>query len=179
MAGFHTTGPNQALIVSGGGKEPRIVVGGRIFVLPLLQRVQSLSLQVITLMVETPKVYTKEGVAVSVDGVAQVKVAGEPGAIRKASEQFLGKAPEEIARIVLQTMEGHQRAMLGTMTVEEIYQNRDAFAQQVREVASTDMVNMGMMIVSFTIRDIRDDMGYLDALGRRSEERRVGKECRS
>jgi flotillin len=171
MAGFRTIGPNQALIVSGGGKQPRIVVGGRTFVLPVLQRAQVLSLEVMTLIVETPKVYTKEGVAVSVDGVAQVKVARSEDAIMTAAQQFLGKRPEEIAKIALQTMEGHQRAMLGTMTVEEIYRDRETFARQVREVASTDMAHMGMEIVSFTIRDIRDEQGYLAALGvRRTAE---------
>ena len=171
MAGFHKSGPNQALIVSGGWEQPKVVVGGRIFVLPIIQKVQTLSLEVMTLVVETAKVYTKEGVALSVDGVAQVKVARTEEAIRTAAQQFLGKRPADIANIALQTMEGHQRAMLGTMTVEEIYRERDIFAKQVREVASTDMARMGMEIVSFTIRDIRDDQGYLDALGvRRTAE---------
>lgn len=174
MAGIHTTGPNQALVRSGGGKEPKVIVGGRIFVWPIIQRVQSLSLEVMTLTVETARVYTQEGVAVSVDGVAQVKVARGEDAIRTAAEQFLGKSPQQISTIALQTMEGHQRAMLGTMTVEEIYQKRDAFATQVREVAGTDMANMGLAIVSYTIRDIRDEQGYLDALGvkRTSEVKR-------
>jgi flotillin len=174
MAGFHTTGPNEALIVSGGGTQPRVVVGGRVFVLPIIQRVQRLSLEVMTLSVETPRVYTKEGVPVSVDGVAQVKVARSEEAIRTAAQQFLGKPRDEIAEIALQTMEGHQRAMLGTLTVEAIYQDRDAFAAQVREVASTDMANMGLEIVSFTIRNIHDEQGYLDALGvkRTSEVKR-------
>ena len=165
MAGFHTTGPNQALVISGGGNQPRIVVGGRAFVLPIIQRVQMLSLEVMTLNVETTRVYTKEGVSVSVDGVAQVKVARSEEAIRTAAQQFLGKTREDIANIALQTMEGHQRAMLGTLTVESIYRDRDAFAQQVRDVASTDMARMGLEIVSFTIRNIHDEQGYLDALG--------------
>lgn len=174
MAGFQTVGPNEAMIISGGGKQPRVVVGGRAFVYPIIQRTQYLSLEVMTLTVETARVYTSEGVPVSVDGVAQVKVAKVDEAIRTAAQQFLGKGAEEVARIALQTMEGHQRAMLGTMTVEQIYKDRDAFASQVREVASTDMANMGLEIVSFTIRDIRDEEGYLDALGvkRTSEVKR-------
>jgi flotillin len=165
MPGFHTTGPNQALIVSGGGKDPRIVVGGRTFVIPIIQRVQALSLEVMTLTPSTTKVYTKEGVAVSVDGVAQVKVGRSEEAIRTAAQQFLGKRPQEIADVALQTLEGNQRAILGTMTVEDIYMDREGFATQVRGVASTDMASMGLEIVSFTIRDIRDEQGYLDALG--------------
>src|SRR3989304_1429276 len=129
MAGIYTTGPNMALIRSGGGKQPKVIVGGRLFAFPMIHQVQRLSLEVMTLTVETPRVYTKEGVAVSVDGVAQVKVNTNEEAIRTAAEQFLGKKPEEVASIALQTMEGHQRAMLGTMTVEEIYRDRDAFAR--------------------------------------------------
>lgn len=165
MAGFHKAGPNQALIISGGWERPKIVVGGRAFVVPILQRVDVLSLEVMTLVVETPTVYTKQGVALSIDGVAQVKVASSEDALRTAAQQFLGKSLQEIEGVALQTMEGHQRSMLGTMTVEEIYQDRDAFARQVREVAGTDMANMGLEIVSFTIKDIRDEQGYMDALG--------------
>ena len=168
MAGFHTVGPNQALIVSGVGKQPWVVVGGRAFVYPVIQRAQLLSLEVMTLTPSTNRVYTKEGVAVSVDGVAQVKVKTSPSdttPILKAAQQFLGKQRHEIEEIALQTLEGNQRAILGTMTVEEIYQDREGFATRVLEVGSTDMDNMGLEIVSFTIRDIQDEHGYLDALG--------------
>ena len=164
MAGFHTTGPNQALIISGGGREPKVVVGGRVFVVPLIQRVQTLSLEVMTLTPSTNRVYTKEGVAVSVDGVAQVKVKGGDSILR-ASQQFLGKRLAEIEEVALQTLEGNQRAILGTMTVEEIYQDREGFATRVLEVGSADMDNMGLEIVSYTIRDIQDEQGYLEALG--------------
>lgn len=140
-------------------------MGGKVFVLPIIQRVQTLSLEVMTLTPSTVKVYTREGVAVSVDGVAQVKVGGSNEAIRTAAQQFLRKQPNEIANIALQTVEGNQRAILGTMSVEEIYQDREGFATRVLEVATTDMANMGLEIVSFTIRDIQDEQGYLDALG--------------
>ncbi len=163
--GFVKAGPNEALIVSGPRKIPRVVVGGLTFVWPIIERLDRLSLEVMTLAVESTHVYTKEGVAVSTDGVAQVKVAPGAEAILIAAQQFLRKTRDEMAKVALQTMEGHQRAMLGTLTMEEIYKDRDAFAQLVREVASTDMANMGLQIVSFTIRDIRDDKGYLDALG--------------
>ena len=159
-------GPNEALIRSGGGTLPKVKVGGRIISLPIFHKTQRLSLEVMTLQVVTSKVYTSEGVAVSVDGVAQVKVARSEDAIRTAAQQFLAKAADEISQIALQTLEGNQRAVLGTMTVEQIYRDREAFAQRVREVAGPDMANMGLEIVSFTIRDIQDEQGYLDALGR-------------
>jgi flotillin len=116
--------------------------------------------------VQTPEVYTSKGVPVKVDGVAQIKVKGDDISIATAAEQFLSKNVEDIKNIAMQTLEGHLRAILGTMTVEEIYQNRDAFASKVQEVAAGDMANMGLTIVSFTIRDIRDTVGYLDALGK-------------
>lgn len=164
---IRVAGPNEALIRSGGGSRPKVTVGGRVIVIPVFFRAQLLSLEVMTLAVETAKVYTKEGVAVTVDGVAQVKVARSEEAIRTAAQQFIGKPQREIAEVALQTLEGAQRAILGTMTVEQIYQDRESFAQSVSEVAEPHMANMGLEIVSFTIRDIRDDQGYLDALGRK------------
>ena len=171
---YNKVGPNQVLIVSGrkhrleDGSSVgfRIVKGGGTFVLPIFEKVDLLSLELLTIDVQTPEVYTSKGVPVKVDGVAQIKVKGDDVSIRTASEQFLGKATDEIRNIATQTLEGHLRAILGTMTVEEIYQNRDAFASKVQEVAAGDMANMGLQIVSFTIRDIRDTQGYLDALGK-------------
>ena len=171
---YTKVGPNQVLIVSGrkhsleDGSQIgfRIVKGGGTFVMPIFEKVDLLSLELLTIDVQTPEVYTSKGVPVKVDGVAQIKVKGDDISIRTAAEQFLGKAQEEIRNIATQTLEGHLRAILGTMTVEEIYQNRDAFASKVQEVAAGDMANMGLTIVSFTIRDIRDTQGYLDALGK-------------
>jgi flotillin len=171
---YTKVGPNQVLIVSGrkhtleDGSQVgfRIVKGGGTFVLPIFEKVDLLSLELLTIDVQTPEVYTSKGVPVKVDGVAQIKVKGDDISIRTAAEQFLGKAQDEIRNIATQTLEGHLRAILGTMTVEEIYQNRDAFASKVQEVAAGDMANMGLGIVSFTIRDIRDTQGYLDALGK-------------
>ena len=171
---YTKVGPNQVLIVSGSKHKLedgttvgfRIVKGGGTFVMPILEKVDILSLELLTIDVQTPEVYTSKGVPVKVDGVAQIKVKGDDVSIRTSAEQFLGKAQDEIRNIATQTLEGHLRAILGTMTVEEIYQNRDAFASKVQEVAAGDMANMGLGIVSFTIRDIRDTQGYLDALGK-------------
>jgi len=171
---YTKVGPNQVLVISGRKHRIstgetvgfRIVKGGGVFVWPVLEKVDFLSLEIMTIDVKTPEVYTIKGVPVLVDGVAQVKVRGDDVSIRTASEQFLSKDAVEIQRVALQTLEGHLRAILGTLTVEEIYQNRDAFAGKVQEVAAGDMANMGLQIVSFTIRDIRDNQGYLDALGK-------------
>jgi flotillin len=171
---YTKVGPNQVLIVSGRKHRLedgsfvgfRIVKGGGTFVWPILEKVDVLSLELLTIDVQTPEVYTSKGVPVKVDGVSQIKVKGDDVSIRTSAEQFLGKSQDEVRNIATQTLEGHLRAILGTMTVEEIYQNRDAFASKVQEVAAGDMANMGLGIVSFTIRDIRDSQGYLDALGK-------------
>lgn len=175
---YTKVGPNQVLVISGRKHriiDPdgtardvgfRIVKGGGVFVWPVYEKVDVLSLELLTIDVQTPEVYTSKGVPVLVDGVAQIKVKGDDISISTAAEQFLSKGTEEIKNIATQTLEGHLRAILGTMTVEDIYQNRDAFASKVQEVAAGDMANMGLGIVSFTIRDIRDKQGYLDALGK-------------
>src|SRR6266480_945526 len=182
-AGRYTkVGPNQVLVVSGRKhiyRDPdgtvqsrgfRIVKGGGTFVIPVVEKVDLLSLELLTIDVQTPDVYTSKGVPVRVDGVAQIKVKGDDISIATAAEQFLSKQTDEIKNIAMQTLEGHLRAILGTMTVEDIYQNRDAFASKVQEVAAGDMANMGLSIVSFTIRDIKDSQGYLDALGKRDAQ---------
>ena len=175
---YTKVGPNEVLIVSGrkhrlidpdGSMQVRgfrVVKGGGTFVMPVVEKVDVLSLELLTIDVQTPEVYTSKGVPVRVDGVAQIKVKGDDVSISTAAEQFLSKGTEEIKNIAMQTLEGHLRAILGTMTVEDIYQNRDAFAAKVQEVAAGDMANMGLGIVSFTIRDIRDNQGYLEALGK-------------
>ena len=162
---YRKAGPNEALMRYGMG-HTKAVVGGGVFVFPFVHQIGRLGLEIMTLDVTTPEVYTAEGVPVVVDGVAQVKVDESDQAIRTAAGQFLGKPMQEIRNVALQTMEGHLRAILGQMTVEAIYKDRDEFARRVQEQAAGDMANMGMRIVSFTIRDIRDSQGYLDALGK-------------
>src|SRR5881396_4159201 len=178
LSRYTKVGPNEVLIVSGKKHryaDPdgtvqrrgfRVVKGGGTFVYPIVEKVDVLSLELLTIDVQTPEVYTSKGVPVRVDGVAQIKVKGDDVSIATAAEQFLSKDTEAIKNIAMQTLEGHLRAILGTMTVEDIYQNRDAFASKVQEVAAGDMANMGLSIVSFTIRDIRDSQGYLEALGK-------------
>ncbi|XP_017078945.1 flotillin-1 isoform X1 [Drosophila eugracilis] len=169
--GFVTCGPNEALVVSGCCyMKPLLVPGGRAFVWPTIQQVQRISLNTMTLQVESPCVYTSQGVPISVTGIAQVKVQGQnEDMLLTACEQFLGKSEAEINHIALVTLEGHQRAIMGSMTVEEIYKDRKKFSKQVFEVASSDLANMGITVVSYTIKDLRDEegdsKGYLRSLG--------------
>jgi flotillin len=166
-------GPDEALIVSGRRKKLsngqvigfRIVKGGATFVWPVLEIAKTISLRIMPLDVNS-SAYTSQGVQVSVDGIAQVKIDSNLEAIGTAAEQFLSLKEEEIRRIATQTMEGHLRSIVGNLTVEEINQNRDAFAQNVQELAAGDLANMGLKIISFTIREISDKNGYLESLGK-------------
>lgn len=118
-----------------------------------------------TLKPSIKSVETAEGVAVSCNGVAQVCIMKDPTMLALAAEQFVGKPPNEIQDIILQTIEGHFRSILGTMTVEEIFSDREGFAKQVREIADPDVAKMGIRIISFVIQDIKDEVDYLFSLG--------------
>merc|ERR1719357_1657448 len=119
-----------------------------------------------TLEVNSPRVYTSQGVPISVVGTAQVKINGSNlEMLGFAAEQFGNKSTQEVLQICLETMEGHQRAIMGNMTVEEIYRDRMTFSTKVFEVASVDLHNMGIMVISYTLKDVRDEVGYLASLG--------------
>merc|ERR1719351_93702 len=119
-------------------------------------------------------VETAQGVPLTVTGVAQVKIMKNQELLQTASEQFLGKKEHEIKSTVLQTLEGHLRAILGTLTVEEVYKDRDQFASLVREVASPDVGRMGIEILSFVIKDVVDKVDYLNSIGRAQTARVKG-----
>ncbi len=164
--------PNQAMIISGLGagerdRKYKIVVGGGAIMLPMIQQKNLLSLEVMTIEVRAnAPMITKNGVPIVVEGVAQVKVRGDDISIATAAEQFLGKSDEEVSNIAHETLVGHLRAILGTMTVEKLIQSFDQFAQSVQEVSVADLAKMGLTVVSFTIKEIKDNVGYLEALGR-------------
>ncbi|MCA1030823.1 flotillin family protein [Bacillus timonensis] len=175
---YRTAGPDEALIVTGsylGGKNVhtdesgnriKIVRGGGTFVLPVFQQAEPLSLLSSKLDVSTPEVYTEQGVPVMADGTAIIKIGGSINQIATAAEQFLGKSKEDRENEAREVLEGHLRSILGSMTVEEIYKNREKFSQEVQRVASQDLAKMGLIIVSFTIKDVRDKNGYLESLGK-------------
>lgn len=175
---YRTAGPDEALIVTGsylgnknvhvdeGGNRIKIVRGGGTFVLPVFQQAEPLSLLSSKLDVSTPEVYTEQGVPVMADGTAIIKIGGSIGEIATAAEQFLGKSKDDREQEAREVLEGHLRSILGSMTVEEIYKNREKFSQEVQRVASQDLAKMGLVIVSFTIKDVRDKNGYLESLGK-------------
>uniref|UniRef100_A0A672RK21 Flotillin n=1 Tax=Sinocyclocheilus grahami TaxID=75366 RepID=A0A672RK21_SINGR len=169
MGNCHTVGPNEALVVSGGccgSDEKSYTVGGWAWAWWLITDIQKITLEIMTLQPKCEDVETAEGVAITVTGVAQVKVMTDNELLGYACEQFLGKTVAEIKSVILQTLEGHLRSILGTLTVEQIYQDRDQFAKLVREVAAPDVGRMGIEILSFTIKDVYDKVDYLSSLGK-------------
>ncbi len=176
---YRKVGPNEVLIISGGKRhivtDPdgikrtiayRTCVGGGTFVLPFFESTQILSLEVFTLIIKTPEVFTAQGVPVMADGVAQVKVKGDDYSIRLAAEQFLGKGAEAIEDVSHQILEGYVRAILGTMAVEEIYRKREEFSRKVEKAVAEDFAKMGLEVISFALKDISDTQGYMEALGK-------------
>ncbi|MBD8025115.1 flotillin family protein [Ureibacillus sp. Re31] len=175
---YKTVGPDEALIVTGSflgsknvhtddsGNRIKIIRGGGTFVFPVFQQSEPLSLLSSKLEVTTPEVYTEQGVPVMADGTAIIKIGGSISEIATAAEQFLGKSKQDRENEAKEVLEGHLRSILGSMTVEEIYKNRDKFSQEVQRVATQDLAKMGLVIVSFTIKDVRDKNGYLDSLGK-------------
>jgi len=145
----------------------RVVRGGAALRVPLLEKVEYLSLNIMSIQLKIQRAYTKEGVPVTVEAVANVKIAGDDMSLRSASERFLGMGQEEIKGVIFQTLEGHLRAILGTLTVEEINADRSAFAQKMTDEAAVDLKKMGVSIDILTIQQISDEQGYLDALGKK------------
>ncbi|MCM3042221.1 flotillin family protein [Paenibacillus motobuensis] len=177
-ARYKTVSPDEAMLVTGSflgsknvaddesGRKIKIVRGGGAFIWPIFQKAEFMSLLSHKLDVMTPEVYTEQGVPVSADGVAIIKVGSSVEDVATAAEQFMGKPIESLKGEAQEVLEGHLRSILGGMTVEEVYRNRDKFAQEVQGVAARDLKKMGLQIVSFTIKDVRDKHGYLEALGK-------------
>ncbi|KAI9579323.1 flotillin-2-like [Glossina fuscipes] len=179
MGAIHTSGPNEVIVISGGccgRRRVRTIVGGWTWAWWATNDVQYLYLNVMTVQPKCRHVETAEGVPLNVSGVAQCKfMRSKKGSdynndqdehLLRAAEQFLGKTIEEIENTILQTLEGHLRAILGTLKVEQVYKDREEFAYLVREVAQTDVKGMGVEILSFTIVDVQDEVNYLNSLGK-------------
>jgi len=174
-ARYTKCGPNEVLIISGRkskeaktkkGAGFRIVRGGGTFVVPVKEQVRRMSLEIMNLDVRTSEVYTTPGVPISVEAAAQVKVKGDDEFIIMAAENFLSRPKEDVMKTALQVLEGHTRAAISTMTPEEAYQRRRELAKRSRDEASADLERMGLEIVSLTIRNVTDNQGYLEAVGR-------------
>ncbi len=176
LSGFYIkVSPNKAAVISGRNRKLadgttvgyRLVRGSATLVKPFLEKVEYLDLNVITVPLSTSRAYTVEGVPVSVKAVANIKIKGDDSSLRSAAERFLGMPEAEFHQLVFQTLEGHLRAILGTLTVEEINNDRQTFAQKLLTEAAGDLEKMGIGLDALTIQEIADEEGYLDALGKR------------
>jgi len=163
---FQKVGPNEALIVSGFGGTKVVHGGGRV-VWPLVQTSKRLSLELMSFDVAPQQaLYTKQGVALNVEAVSQIKVKNDPQSILTAAEQFLSKPAQERQNLIRLVMEGHLRGITGLLTVESIVKEPEMVAAQVRSGVADDLYKMGLEVISFTIRDLRDDNEYIANMGR-------------
>ena len=163
---YRRVGPNRALIVYGFGGM-RITTGGGKVVWPLFQSYDELSLELMSFDVAPEQdLYTAQGVAVSVEAVAQIKVKSDPESIRTAAEQFLTKPPDERDALIRLVMEGHLRGIVGLLTVEQIVKEPEMVAGRVRETVADDLSKMGLEVVSFTIKKVMDEKDYISNMGR-------------
>jgi flotillin len=176
---YKKAGPDEALIVYGRrkliGKKVlsetgdiegfRIVRGGGTFVWPAWEGYEFLSLKMMTLDIDLHHVYTIRGIPINVKAVAQVKIRSEIEHIRRAAEGFLGVIPDDVCATIKETVAGHLRGIVGTLTVEELYRDQKSFQEKVRDEAHQDLVGMGFEFRSFVFQEIQDDEGYLNALG--------------
>src|SRR5512135_1457566 len=159
-------GPNQALIVYGFGGT-NIITGGAKMVIPMLQSSRELSLELMSFDVAPQQdLYTRQGVAVTVEAVAQIKVRSDQASILTAAEQFLTKTPDQREGLIRLVMEGHLRGIIGQLTVEEIVKQPEMVADRMRSTCADDMNKMGLEVVSFTIKEVRDKNDYISNMGK-------------
>jgi flotillin len=176
---YKKAGPDEALIVYGrkgvfGHKVKdaqgvtegfRIVRGGGTFVWPAWEQYRVLSLRMMTLDIDLQHVYTSQGIPINVKAVAQVKIKGDIEHIRKAAEGFLGVPADQVRSTIQETVAGHLRGIIGTLTLEELYRDQKRFQEKVRDEAHFDLEGMGFEFKSFVFQAIQDSEGYLDSLG--------------
>ena len=176
---YKKVGPNEVLIISGGRKksviEPdgtkrrigyRYRLGGGAFVWPFLETYDVLPIDVINISLKTPEVLTHGGILILADAAAQVKIGSDENSIRVAAEQFLGSGKDGIREVAETILDGKMRAIIGTMTVEEIYRKRLDFSQKVIQASQSEISNLGLHLLSFSLKEISDTQGYLEALGK-------------
>src|SRR5579885_841496 len=159
-------GPNQALIVYGKGGT-KVITGGAEFVIPLLQRAQEFSLELMSFDVAPPQsLYTSQGVAVNVEAVTQIKVRSDEQSVKTAAEQFLSKSQADRENLIRLVMEGHLRGIVGQLTVEDLVKDPESVSSKMLRTVTPDMTKMGLEVISFTIKDVRDENDYITNMGR-------------
>jgi len=163
---FRKAGPHEALLVY-GFRGTRVVKGRGTVIFPMVENCRWLSLELMSFDVAPQQdLYTRQGVAVTVEAVAQIKVKSDPESILTAAEQFLTKSPQEREGLIRLVMEGHLRGIIGQLTVEEIVKQPEMVGERMRSTCADDMNKMGLEVISFTIKEVRDKNEYITNMGR-------------
>jgi flotillin len=163
---YRKAGPNEALIVY-GFRGPRVITGNGTVIFPMVENCRELSLELMSFDVAPQQdLYTKQGVAVTVEAVAQIKVRSDRASILTAAEQFLSKPPNLREGLIRLVMEGHLRGIIGQLTVEQIVKEPEMVGERMRATCAEDMSKMGLDVVSFTIKEVRDKNEYISNMGR-------------
>jgi flotillin len=163
---YRKAGPHEALVVY-GARGTRIVKGRGTVIWPMFETYRELSLQLMSFDVAPQQdLYTRQGVAVTVEAVAQIKVKSDPESIQTAAEQFLTKPPAEREGLIRLVMEGHLRGIIGQLSVEQIVKEPEMVGDRMRSTCAEDMSKMGLEVVSFTIKEVRDKNDYITNMGR-------------
>ena len=163
---YRKAGPNEALIVY-GFRGPRVIKGHGTVIFPMVENCRELSLELMSFDVAPQQdLYTKQGVAVTVEAVAQIKVRSDQASILTAAEQFLTKAPPQREGLIRLVMEGHLRGIIGQLTVEQIVKEPEMVGERMRATCADDMSKMGLEVISFTIKEVRDKNEYISNMGR-------------
>src|SRR5437660_7012820 len=163
---YRKAGPHEALVVY-GFRGTRVVKGHGTIIFPMVENCRELSLELMSFDVAPQQdLYTKQGVAVTVEAVAQIKVRSDGESIQTAAEQFLTKTPPQREGLIRLVMEGHLRGIIGQLTVEEIVKQPEMVADRMRSTCAEDMTKMGLEVVSFTIKDVKDKNEYITNMGR-------------
>ncbi|MCK4337193.1 MAG: flotillin [Candidatus Aminicenantes bacterium] len=175
---YRKVGPNEVLIIS--GRKKRVVLadgtrkkigfryrlGGGTFVWPFIETVDTLPLDIINILIKTPEVITHNGIHILAEASAQVKISSEIDAIILAAEQFLGSGKDGIKDVAATILDGKLRSVIGTMNVKDIFTGRQEFANKVNESVDPDFSKMGIILLSFSLKEISDTQGYLESLGK-------------
>ena len=163
---YRKAGPHEALIVY-GFRGTRIIKGRGSVIFPMVENWRMLSLELMSFDVAPQQdLYTRQGVAVTVEAVAQIKVKSDPESIQTAAEQFLTKTPPEREGLIRLVLEGHLRGIIGQLTVEEIVKQPEMVGDRMRSTCADDMNKMGLEVISFTIKEVRDKNEYITNMGR-------------
>src|SRR5271167_2478989 len=163
---YRKAGPHEALVVY-GFRGTRVVKGHGTIIFPMIENARELSLELMSFDVAPQQdLYTKQGVAVTVEAVAQIKVKSDTESILTAAEQFLTKSDQEREGLIRLVMEGHLRGIIGQLTVEEIVKQPEMVSDRMRGTCADDMNKMGLEVISFTIKEVRDKNEYITNMGR-------------